>query len=44
MSGANDASSPSTTVPVPGGPITGNGCGSKDVTQRLVMTSFRSVM
>ena len=44
MSGASEASSPSATVCVPGGPMTRSGEGAKVVTQRLVITSLKSVM
>ena len=44
MSGASVASVASTTSAVPGGPMTGSGFGPIVVTQRVVMTSDRSVM
>ena len=44
MSGASIASTASSVEAVPGGPNTERGLGANDVTQRMVKTSFRSVM
>lgn len=44
MSGSSEASRASTTAWVPTGPTMVSGVGSKVMTQRVVITSFRSVM